>query len=78
MRDELERQSDLSDRATQREQELLADALENVARIPALPYTGQCLNCGDITGGGRRFCDIDCRDDYELRMKLKGRHASSN
>ena len=69
MREERERESDPSDRATQREQEMLSDALENVACRPSLPYTGHCHNCGDITGGGRRFCDADCRDDYEKRIK---------
>ncbi len=69
MREERERQSAPSDRATQREQEMLADALEHVTRRPSLPYTGNCHNCGDITGGGRRFCDADCRDDYEKRAK---------
>ena len=47
-------------------------------RRATLPYTGSCHNCGDITGGGCRFCDADCRDDYEKRMKLKGGHAGSN
>lgn len=37
----------------------------------ALQYTGQCHFCGDITGGGRRFCDADCRDAWEHERKLK-------
>lgn len=47
-------------------------------RSSSLQYTGSCYNCGDITGGGRRFCDADCRDDYAKREKLKGIHAGSN
>lgn len=47
-------------------------------RSTGLLYTGNCHNCGDITGGGRRFCDADCRDDYELRVKQKGQYASAN
>jgi hypothetical protein len=25
---------------------------------------GTCWNCGDVTGHERRFCDADCRDDW--------------
>lgn len=41
------------------------------ARHASLPYTGQCHNCGAITGGGRRFCDEDCRDDYEHELRMR-------
>ena len=77
-REDRERETDLSDRATQREQEICADALLEVRRAAVLPDTGCCHNCGELTGVGRRFCDADCRDDFERREKLKGRHASSN
>ncbi len=69
---------DQVDRATERESEILSDAIGEVRRHTALKYTGCCHNCGDITGGGRRFCDVDCRDDYEKRKKLKGGHAGTN
>lgn len=35
------------------------------ARQPSLPYTGHCHYCGEIADGGRRFCDQDCRDDWQ-------------
>lgn len=34
------------------------------------PYTGQCHYCGAITGGGRRFCDTECRDGYDHEQRL--------
>jgi hypothetical protein len=32
--------------------------------------TGYCLHCGEDLPSERRFCDADCRDDWE---KLKRR-----
>ena len=36
-----------------------------------LPYTGHCHYCGEITGGGRRFCDADCRDEYDREARQR-------
>jgi len=27
--------------------------------------TGRCLHCGEILPAGRRWCDAECRDDWE-------------
>jgi hypothetical protein len=36
------------------------------ARCPAAPAaTGHCLNCGEPLPAGRRWCDTDCRDDWQ-------------
>lgn len=64
--------TDAIDQGCQREQEDRDRAIANAMNRPSLPYTGLCHNCDEITGGGRRFCDVDCRDDYERRMKIKG------
>lgn len=40
-------------------------------RASMLPATGECLNCGEHLDGERRFCDVDCRDDYDKRQRLK-------
>lgn len=46
-------------------------------RAPELPFNGECYNCeAPVTGGC--FCDSDCRDDYDKRMKLKGGYAGTN
>lgn len=29
------------------------------------PFTGKCLNCGEDTDEQRRWCDADCRDDWQ-------------
>lgn len=31
------------------------------------PYTGYCYNCGARVPSPRRWCDADCRDDWEKR-----------
>ena len=38
-------------------------------RKPVLvrPADGTCFNCREFVKPGVRFCDRDCRDDWELR-----------
>lgn len=47
------------------------------AAKPTMPFKGECYNCGAPIERGC-FCDADCRDDYERRVRLKGKHASTN
>lgn len=49
----------------------LAMTRHRAARNRGLPYTGFCHNCGTSTV--ELFCDADCRDDYEQRMRMEGR-----
>lgn len=63
---------DIYDRATEREEQDRKMALDN--RRPAgPPATGQCLNCGEALPHARagqpapRWCDCDCRADWEMR-----------
>ena len=63
---------DLIDMGQQREQMDREYALRAALQHePPLPYVGSCYNCGDPTGGGRRFCDCDCRTDYERRQRAE-------
>ncbi len=39
--------------------------------LSRLPATGSCLNCCESLPDGGRFCDADCRDDYEKREFMK-------
>ncbi len=62
------------DRAQFRDAQYLEDCereRQYQAAKHSLPYTGVCHYCGDITGGGRRFCDADCRDAWDYEQKLK-------
>lgn len=38
----------------------------HAARQP-IPESAVCLNCGEATRGGARWCDGDCRDDWLRR-----------
>jgi RNA polymerase-binding transcription factor DksA len=64
--------ADLVDLA-QQQQERMAFVLEkygkNIFRV-APEATGFCLSCGEPLPDGRRWCNADCRDDWERRDRL--------
>lgn len=62
---------DEADRADQRIEEVISDGIARARRYPSLIYTGMCYWCGGITGGGRLFCDADCRDDCEREQRMR-------
>ena len=33
--------------------------------VPVLPSTGYCANCGEALNAVARWCDAECRDDWE-------------
>ncbi len=56
------------DRATAWEELHRETALRNRARPPAVQATGLCLNCDTPLAAGRRWCDADCRDDWQANQ----------
>jgi len=60
--------TDESDQATEREMRDTELAIQ-VARQSNrnIPSTGVCYNCGETLAGELRWCDRDCRDDWESR-----------
>jgi len=58
--------ADEIDRAQAQEEQLTAIAQRFRKREGPEP-TGFCLNCGEPLRGAHRWCDADCRTDYELR-----------
>lgn len=59
---------DEADRADEQAEQTLRAALAK--RLPAGPEaTGLCLWCGIEVEPGRRFCDRECRDDWELAAR---------
>lgn len=67
--------SDLIDFAQEQTEYLHDKRIAEVrARAGALdaPVTGKCLNCEEPLAGSLRFCDADCRDDYQ-KLSKKGR-----
>jgi hypothetical protein len=57
----------IDDQASAREQQFTEYAMI-VRRPEGPPATGQCLNCGEVLCGTERWCDADCRRDWEARQ----------
>lgn len=62
--------ADIIDLANDRAEEILEDALKKAKREALVP-TGRCHNCDETIQPGQRFCDTDCRDDWEYRNKVQ-------
>lgn len=61
--------TDVFDQASDREErgrEAAIAAARNAAPAGP-PPCGQCHNCGAAVEGDMRFCDLDCRDDWQAR-----------
>jgi hypothetical protein len=62
--------ADISDRATEAEERAREVALKNqLAKYKVIPFIGKCHNCEEPLNNGRRFCDLDCRNDFDYRLK---------
>lgn len=61
-----ERTADTSDMATRHEGLFLKAALTERKPEGPLPC-GRCFNCNEPVAAGVRWCDADCREDWELR-----------
>lgn len=63
--------SDEADLANDQVEKALAQSIRQIAAgVERIPYTGRCHNCGaDLYNHEkqRRWCDDDCRDDWQLR-----------
>ncbi len=62
--------ADEIDKANERAEEILEDALK-VRRPEGPPACGYCYNCSEFVGPEERWCDSDCRDDWEKLMKAR-------
>ena len=62
---------DVIDQGCERAERDLGLALQ--VRKPEGPSaTGICLFCGEPVGGGVRWCDAECRDDWERALRRAG------
>lgn len=55
--------ADEADVASVQEEAYLSAALNR--RQASLPPAGQCYSCGEPVEGILRFCDTECREDWE-------------
>ena len=47
----------------------LEGRLREARAVKPMEPTKFCLNCGETTEGGSRFCCKDCSEDYEHRAR---------
>lgn len=59
--------ADEADHASDAQELALSLALANSQRFKPLPPKDNCYNCDEPLLPGERFCDSDCRDDYQRR-----------
>lgn len=60
---------DIFDQATEQEEQERERALSR--REPEGPEaTGLCLHCGEPLGGGARWCNCECRDDWQAQQRV--------
>ena len=46
-------------------------------RHATLPAVGQCYSCSAPVDAGRRFCDEECREDYERAERVRRMNGRS-
>lgn len=57
------------DKAQENEQLFTELALKN-AKQQTLTANGRCHYCEETIDEGLRFCDVDCRDDYDREQRI--------
>ena len=57
------------DRATEQVQKSIEDTLKNIDTTIPKNITGECLTCGQPVDNKRRWCNADCRDNYEKNQR---------
>lgn len=60
---------DILDQAAAFEEMDRERALKMRDRGPTIAATGECLNCEAPVADGRRWCDADCRDDWQRAQR---------
>jgi hypothetical protein len=61
--------SRIEDRAIDNEQNILIMRINHIIEFPLITenISGMCWNCDEQIGTKKRFCDEDCRDDFQKR-----------
>jgi hypothetical protein len=59
---------DIADQANDTADLFLQEALTHKKEV-APDYTGYCHYCHDPVPGNLRWCDMDCRDDWEKHQR---------
>lgn len=62
MADEIDRANEINERVLQAQ-------LAHREYVPE--PTGRCLHCDEKVAPGARFCDVGCRDDWEMERRQR-------
>ncbi len=62
--------TDVVDEAQEVTEAFIAQSLRNRKTL-TIPFSGVCLSCEEPVEGQRRFCDSECRADWENELKRK-------
>lgn len=57
--------TDIVDAGNEIAEVFLQASLKNAKAAPVQHGVGMCLNCGAAVEGDRRWCDEECRDDWD-------------
>lgn len=67
--------TDAIDKACEREQLDRDLAIQSARKgVSEAPVTGHCLWCNAELAQGKRWCDAECREDWELNQEADKRH----
>jgi hypothetical protein len=69
-----EMKGDLADKAQQVNELFQKEALEK-RKTPGPKAKGECYYCEEPLEPGQRWCDNDCRDDWQREIKAIGRRG---
>lgn len=61
--------SDPNDRATEHEEQMREAAIRNNRKASGPVANGSCHYCGERVPEPMRWCDADCRNDWERMRK---------
>lgn len=64
--------ADEADIANERVELIISTALKVRRPIGPVP-NGRCYNCAEPVADGLRWCDNDCRDDWQKRKDIRTR-----
>jgi hypothetical protein len=57
--------ADILDQADEAQEAFMRSALSHVPPPTTPPGIGLCINCGVAVEGDARWCDDECRDDWQ-------------
>lgn len=63
--------TDDADRSDEKIDAAIQEGIRRVRRQAGLFYTGECWYCGEELPEPLRFCDAECRDDYDYERKAR-------